>query len=89
MTPQTAMDTEQAPMSRSLERALVQLARLRRELELEVHLASSDAREAYRVLEPRLRDLDRFRDGSERSVATVRELLGRALELHDRVRHAR
>lgn len=91
MSPQFAMSTEseEVPRSRSLERALAQLALLRRELGLEIHLASSDAREAYRKLEPQLRDLERFRDGSERSFVEVRQLLSRAADLCERVRHPR
>jgi len=89
MTPQNmAMEPEEVPVSRSLQRALVQLAVLRRQLDLEVHLASSDAREAYRVLAPELESLDRYLDGSERSVAKVRELLSRAADLHERVRQS-
>lgn len=91
MTPHlaTSPEPEEAPVSRSVQRALQQLAALRRELSLDIHLASSDARETYRVLEPELRDLDRFRDGSERSVARVRELLARASDLYERVRQPR
>lgn len=80
---------EPPPVSRSMDRALAQLAVLRRELSLEVHLASSDARESFRKIEPELRDLDRFRDGSEHSVECVRDLLRRAAALHERVRQVR
>lgn len=80
---------ELPPVSRSLDRAIGQLATLRRELSLEVHLASSDARESFRKLEPELRDLDRYRDGSEHSVECVRELLRRAAALYERVRQVR
>ena len=76
-------------VSRSLHRAVIALDELRRTLEIEVDLASSDVRSAYRALAPELDDLERYLDGSEESVAAVRALLSRAVELHDRLRHAR
>lgn len=91
MEPLTTYDTDRCsrddvpPVSGSVQRGIALLTHLRRELELEVQLASSDARAEWEVLAPKLRDVERFRDASVHSVDELRDLIEEASDLHDRV----
>ncbi|MBI2393728.1 MAG: hypothetical protein HYV09_29410 [Deltaproteobacteria bacterium] len=79
---------DEPPVSGSVQRGIALLGRLRHELELEVHLASSDAREEWSILAPKLQELERFRDASVHSVDELRDLIEEVSELHERVHRA-
>ena len=70
-----------------LEKAVEQLKKIRDEIKVQLHLASMDAKDAWKKLEPGLAELEqKMGQVTDASRAKAQELLKRFSELRDRMK---
>jgi len=79
---------ERPQLKEEVDKAVAQLRTIRDEIKLQLHLASKDAQEAWRKLEPSLRDLEQKMDQvTDATKAKAQELLKRFNEMRDRLKN--
>ncbi len=82
MAAQDASKTKQ-----DFEKAIARLRQLRDEIKVQAHLASMDAKDAWKKLEPSLAELEqKMGQVTDASRAKAQELLKRFAELRDRLK---
>jgi hypothetical protein len=80
---------EKPQLRQEIEKAMAQLRTLRDDIKVRVHLATQDAQEAWKKLEPNLGDLEqRMAQATEATKGMAQDLLKRFSELRDRVTKA-
>ena len=81
---------EKPQLQQEIDKAVAQLRKLRDEIRVHVHLATLDAQEAWKKLEPNLSELEqKVNQVSEATKSKAQEMLKRFSELRDQVKTAK
>ena len=81
---------EKPQLQQEIDKAVAQLRKLRDEIRVHVHLATLDAQEAWKKLEPNLSELEqKVNQVSEATKSKAQEMLKRFSELRDKVKTAK